>query len=63
MNWKKVKPEVRGAIASYRKGKGSVAIHDYGEVTKRYHVDYLGIQHRFDSLKDAKQYGDEFVKN
>ena len=59
--WKKVAPMLKGAICSYRKGIGSVAIHDYGSGDRRFHMDYLGVSELFETLKEAKAYGNGFV--
>ena len=52
---------LKGAICSYRKGIGSVAIHDYGSGDRRFHMDYLGVSELFETLKEAKAYGNGFV--
>lgn len=57
--WKKKPGQVSGAVATYRKGRGSVAIHDYGD--GRFHVTYLGVSEIFTSLNEAKEYGNDFV--
>ncbi len=61
-NWTKLEPEVAGAIATYRKGRGLVRIHDYNRPERGFHMEYIGVNELFNTLKQAKQYGNNFVQ-